>query len=109
MSSMADWTFTLLCKYERSDFYELLQQQKQLKTREMNEALSDIYNEGLNILILSWTHSHNLEAEAEAQLYLHISSIIPRHFPWEIVMKTILIGKKIYIQFYDKKEHPPLS
>ena len=43
--------FTLVQKinsvgdYEKTNFYELWQQQKQLKTMEMHEAWPDIYNE----------------------------------------------------------------
>ena len=41
----------------KNDFYELWQQQKQLKTMEMSEAWPDIF----------WTHSQNSPAAAEAQ------------------------------------------
>ena len=48
---LAYLNFTLVQKinsagdYEKTNFYELWQQQKQLKTREMREAWPDIYNE----------------------------------------------------------------
>ena len=57
---------------EKIDFNELWQQDKLLKTMEMNEAWSDTYDGGYTS-IPTWTHPQNSLGAAEA-LSLKISS-----------------------------------
>ena len=52
---------------KRSDFYELWQQHKQLKTMDMSEACPDIYDEG-------YIHQFQPETTAAAAQSLKISS-----------------------------------
>ena len=56
----------LFCSNEKSDFYELWQQYKWLKSMEMSEAWPDIYDEGL--YNNSNLNTQNPLAAAEAQV-----------------------------------------
>ena len=79
---------------ERSDFYELWQQHKQLKTMDMNEDLPDTYNEeyihqfqpGPTHKIQYQQHKHHV--------YINLSM---EHLSKKTIKKTVPISTRIVI------------
>ena len=68
---------------ERSDFYELWQQQKQLKTMDMNEAWPDIYDERYTSLP-TWAHPQNPVLAAETPSLKISSHGISLEWSWRL-------------------------
>ena len=80
---------------KKSDFYELWQQHRQLKTMEMSEAWADIYYEGYNINSKLTTNSRDTKFKDI--------------FPWNIskmITKTALISTRIVINYAMKQDIP---
>lgn len=56
-----------IVSFERSDFYKICQQQKQVKTMDLEEVWPDTFDKGyIYRWIPTWTHSQNSVATAEA-------------------------------------------
>ena len=86
---------------EKSDFYELRQQQKQLKTMEMSKAWPDIFYEG---------YIHQFQPESLTKLTSRRRSTEFKDIlPWNIsqmIKKTIPISTRIVISYPTKWDIP---